>query len=52
MNYGLLVFLKLARIDVGNVSKKGENMEGIKCPSAGLGGTITIPVMCWSYSKQ
>ena len=29
MNYGLLLYLKLARVDVGNVSKKGENMEGI-----------------------
>ena len=28
-NYGLLLYLKLARVDVGNVSKKGENMEGI-----------------------
>ena len=25
MNYGLLLYLKLARVDVGNVSKKGEN---------------------------
>ena len=24
MNYGLLLYLKLARVDVGNVSKKGE----------------------------
>ena len=29
MNYGLLLYLKLARVDVGSVSKKGENMEGI-----------------------
>ena len=29
MNFGLLLYLKLARVDVGNVSKKGENMEGI-----------------------
>ena len=29
MNYGLLLYLKLARVDVGNVSKKGKNMEGI-----------------------
>ena len=29
MNYGLLLYLKLARVDVGNVSKKGENMKGI-----------------------
>ena len=29
MNYGLLLYLKLARVDVGNMSKKGENMEGI-----------------------
>ena len=29
MNYGLLLYLKLARVDVGNVSKKGENMEVI-----------------------
>ena len=25
MNYGLLLYFKLARVDVGNVSKKGEN---------------------------
>ena len=29
MNYGLLLYLKLARVDVGNVSKKSESMEGI-----------------------
>ena len=29
MNYGLLLYLKLARVDVGNVSKKGKNMKGI-----------------------
>ena len=29
MNYGLFLYLKLARVDVGNVSKKGGNMEGI-----------------------
>ena len=29
MNYGLLLYLKLARVYVGNVSKKGEKMEGI-----------------------
>ena len=29
MNYGLLLYLKLARIDVGDESKKGENLEGI-----------------------
>ena len=29
MNYGLLLYLKLARVDVGNLSIKGENMEGI-----------------------
>ena len=29
MNYGLLFYLKLARVDVGNVSEKGENMEDI-----------------------
>ena len=29
MNYGLMLYLKLARVDVGNVIKKGENMEGI-----------------------
>ena len=29
MDYGLLLYLKLARVDVGNVSKKDENMEGI-----------------------
>ena len=28
-NSGLLLYLKLATVDVGNVSKKGENMEGI-----------------------
>ena len=27
--YGLLLYLKLARVDVGSVSKKGENMVGI-----------------------
>ena len=26
MNYGLLLYLKLARVDVGNVSKKGKNI--------------------------
>ena len=26
---GLLLYLKLARVDVGNIRKKGENMEGI-----------------------
>ena len=29
MNYGLLLYLKLARVDVSNFSKKGENMESI-----------------------
>ena len=29
MNYGLLLYLKLARFDVGNVSKKGKNVKGI-----------------------
>ena len=29
MDYGLFLYLKLVRVDVGNVSKKGENMEGI-----------------------
>ena len=29
VNYGLLLYLKLARVDVGNVSKKGKNMKGI-----------------------
>ena len=29
MDYGLLLYLKLARVDVGNIRKKGENMEGI-----------------------
>ena len=29
MNYGVLLYLKLARVDVGNVSKKGKNMKGI-----------------------
>ena len=29
MNYGLLLYLKLARVDVGKVSKKGKNMKGI-----------------------
>ena len=29
MNYGLLLYLKFARVDVGNVSKKGKNMKGI-----------------------
>ena len=29
MNYGIWLYLKLAMVDVGNVSKKGENMEGI-----------------------
>ena len=29
MDYGLLLYLKLAMVDVGNVSKKVENMEGI-----------------------
>ena len=29
MNYGLLLYLKLARVDVGNLSKKGKNMKGI-----------------------
>ena len=29
LNYGLLLYLKLPRVDVVNVSKKGENMEGI-----------------------
>ena len=27
--HGLLLNLKLARVDVGNVNKKGENMEGL-----------------------
>ena len=29
MNYVLLLYLKLARVDVGNLSKQVENMEGI-----------------------
>ena len=29
MNYGLLLYLKLARVDVGNVRKAGKNMKGI-----------------------
>ena len=29
MTCGLLLYLKLARVVVGNVSKKGKNMEGI-----------------------
>ena len=29
MNYGLLHYLKLARVDVVNVRKKGKNMKGI-----------------------
>ena len=29
MNYGLLLYLKLARVDVGNVSKKGENIISV-----------------------
>ena len=29
MNYGLFLYSNLAKVDVGNVSKKGENMEGI-----------------------
>ena len=29
MNYGLLLYLKLARAVVGNVSKNGKNMKGI-----------------------
>ena len=29
MNFRLLLYLKLARVDVGSMSKKGENMEGI-----------------------
>ena len=28
-NYGLLLYLKLVWVDVGYVSKKGENMESI-----------------------
>ena len=27
MNYGLLLYFKLARVDVGNVSEKGEKYE-------------------------
>ena len=29
MNYGLLLYSKLAGVDVGNASKKGKNMKGI-----------------------
>ena len=29
MNYGLLLYLKLAKVDVSNVSKKGKKMKGI-----------------------
>ena len=29
MNYGLLLYLKLATVAVGNVGEKGKNMEGI-----------------------
>ena len=29
MNYRLLLYLKLARVDVDKVSKKGKNMKGI-----------------------
>ena len=29
MTFGLLLYLKLARVVVGNVSKNGKNMEGI-----------------------
>ena len=29
MNCGLLLYLKLARVDVGNVRKRGKNMKGI-----------------------
>ena len=29
-NYGLLLYLKLARVDVGNVSKKGKNRKGFR----------------------
>ena len=28
MNYELLLYLKLARVDVGNIGKKGEKYEG------------------------
>ena len=27
MNYGVLLYLKLAKVDVGNLSKKGEKYE-------------------------
>ena len=27
LNYGLLLYLKLTRVDVGNVSKKGKNIS-------------------------
>ena len=29
MNYELLLYFKLTRVDAGNVSKKGKNMKGI-----------------------
>ena len=29
MNYELLLFFKLARVYVGNISKKGKNMKSI-----------------------
>ena len=29
MNYELLLYFKLTKVDVGNVSKKGKNMKGI-----------------------
>ena len=29
MNYGLLLYLKPARVDVGNIRKKGKNIKGI-----------------------
>ena len=57
---GLLLYLKLARVDVGNISKKGENMKGIITWSILLVQTIFIPtdifyfeginILFWNYS--
>ena len=53
MNYGLLIYLKLARVDVANVSKKGENMDGIITWSILQVGSLTELCLCiWTERKK
>ena len=53
MNYELLLYLKLAKVDVGNVSKKGENMKGFITWSIFTRWFLTELCLCmYTLSKQ